>query len=771
MRITRILAVVAVAGALALVVGLRSAARRDRHHAAPRLVAFEGTLRDLASHGLVGGMVRSLFIGQDEEPRLLASALTERNGAYRLEIEVPVGEQGVFLLMASAPDHETVGRQVAPAQHRQDFVLAEGGAAVRVRVHDAGDRPVAGAAVSLSLEPLAGEIGALTVFSATSDGGGDAQFAQLPLAAAKIHWSARAPGHGNAFGEVQKVWGTEPVTIDVRLVPGALVEGELLDTGGARVAGAQVSLSEAVGPWGTRVRTDERGRFSAADVPPGEPLTARLDADAYVLDGGLDEVSFTIPAGEHRYQLTLRAQPAGSIAGEVVGTDGEPVADAEVQAQPADHRAGARRALASDADGRFQLRGLRLDSAWELEVRHPEHAPGFVDGIRPVRGGAPLTVTLVAGGGIAGRVVYDDGSPAAGVELYAHRVQRSSKLVQGLKEFASTETAADGSFAIDHLNPGDLRVEVRPRAHMAWSTIAARVVSGSVAEGKVTHLEPVTLPRGGSLEAEVASEQGEVSDRMVQLSFMQAGARGIPHELVVQRDRQGVIRVDNLEPGRYDVVAHVEHLGTAELTGVEITAANPARVRFVFPRRLELAGVALRPDGKPAAGAHIDVFDERSGSQARYSLAGRAPDNFSGNHAVADALGRFTIGGLERGRYHLRATLPDEAPFDRSLELPAGADPIAVRFAASARCEVQVVGTDQRPSRDLVVVLEGTDGNRESTSLVTDAQGVARFEHLPAGHYRARAVMAGQPTAPCEVTAGQSVSVHIAANSTATARR
>jgi hypothetical protein len=68
-------------------------------------------------------------------------------------------------------------------------------------------------------------------------------------------------------------------------------------------------------------------------------------------------------------------------------------------------------------------------------------------------------------------------------------------------------------------------------------------------------------------------------------------------------------------------------------------------------------------------------------------------------------------------------------------------------------------------------VLEGTDGNRESTSLVTDAGGVARFEQLAAGSYRARAIMTGQPTAACSVAAGQSVAVQIDAPSTASAQR
>ncbi|HEY6176336.1 MAG TPA: carboxypeptidase-like regulatory domain-containing protein, partial [Kofleriaceae bacterium] len=169
--------------------------------------------------------------------------------------------------------------------------------------------------------------------------------------------------------------------------------------------------------------------------------------------------------------------------------------------------------------------------------------------------------------------------------------------------------------------------------------------------------------------------------------------------------------------------------------------------------------------------ATIDIYDDRSGSQARYALAGRAPDNFTGNHGLTDALGRFTVGGLDASHHHLRATLAGEAPLDRALDLAATGAPITVQFASAARCDVHVVGADRHPAGNLVVVLEGRDGNRESTSLVTDPDGLARFDHLPAGTYRARAIMPGQPTTTCTVTAGQSVAVTIAAQSTASAQR
>src|SRR5262249_10700425 len=159
-----------------------------------RLTRFAGTVKRQNGLPVRGASVHSLWIESDQEPRALGDAAADAAGLYHLDLRLAPGAEGVLLLMASAPGFETVGRQIDPTRRRQDVVLAEGAATAAVRVRDADGEPVAAAQVTLSLEPSAGEPGALTLFSAETGTDGRARFETLSLAAGTLHYSARAPG-------------------------------------------------------------------------------------------------------------------------------------------------------------------------------------------------------------------------------------------------------------------------------------------------------------------------------------------------------------------------------------------------------------------------------------------------------------------------------------------------------------------------------------------------------------------------------------------------
>ncbi|HEY6177561.1 MAG TPA: hypothetical protein VIX73_24055, partial [Kofleriaceae bacterium] len=86
----RSIVVAAVAASAALAVALLVVPDREHHRPAPRLTPFAGTVRDLAGHGLTGGAVRSLFIGDDDEPRALGTVLTGPDGRYHMALDVPI---------------------------------------------------------------------------------------------------------------------------------------------------------------------------------------------------------------------------------------------------------------------------------------------------------------------------------------------------------------------------------------------------------------------------------------------------------------------------------------------------------------------------------------------------------------------------------------------------------------------------------------------------------------------------------------------------------
>ena len=730
-----------------LVLWILGGPREPAPHGSPQTATrgFHGVIKDARGKPLAA-RVEAQWIAADADPAVAGSAETGADGVYRLALGAPLTGEGVLVLAASAPAHERAGRRVDPAVARQDFVLAPSPTRVTVAVKNGAGAPVRGAQVTLAVEPEAGEPNALLVLTAATQVGGAAVLEGIPSAAATLHWSVRAPGHAPASGDKAKPWGSAPVLIEVTLQPGATIHGTVVEADGHGVAGALVLVGEDSGPWSAKATTDGTGAFVVRDAPRGRPLVAQLDDADHVLRGGEEEQHFSIPAEADSYQLRLEAQPGGRIAGTVQTSTGRAIEHSVVDAVSTDGRMARRKTGASDAEGRFRITGLRVDTEWRLEARHADFAPGFVDGVRPSRSGGDLRISLVTGGSVSGSVRSDEGG-LEGVEAYAHRVARSAQVTTGLREYASERTGSDGRFHIQHLNPGTYRVEVRSPGRMAWSSIAAKVFEVEVREGETAWVDPVTVARPGALRATFTAGSADPGDPFVQLSFMQAGAKGAPHQFTVQRGASGLAVIEGLEPGRYDVTARLEQQGLVSLSDVVIRPARTTDVRFDFSERPGVSGRVERPDRTPVAAAKVDVYSEGAGSQGRYSLPGRTADNFSGNHALTNQEGAFRVAGVEPGAYVVRITAPGEAPAERRLKVGSAGAIANFVLDPPAVAEVEVLDARGKPLASKVVVLEAEQGRAfagYSESVVTDDRGVAVFRGLPAGAHVVR-VVAGSP--------------------------
>ena len=734
---------------------------------------FHGVVKDLRGAPLPA-LLEATWIAADAEPVVAGSTTADERGAYRLLLELPAARDGVLVLAASAHGLERAGRRAELTAARQDFVLAPAPARVTLLVKDELGKAVSDAQVTLSIEPGAGERNGLLVLTGRTGFAGEKAFEGIPGPAATLHWSVRAVGHAPAFGDRSKAWGSAPSVIEVTLPRGVTVRGLVAEADGRPVSGADVLLAQQTGPWSAKARTDALGAFSISDVPRGGPMSAQLEADGHVLSGGREEAAFSIPLDAEGHDLRLEAEPGGRIAGVVEGAAGGPIAGAAVDAVALDGRMSRRKAAESDRDGRFRIAGLRLDTQWRLEARHAEHAPAFLESVRASRSGGDLRIRLSAGGSIAGLVLGDDGAPLPGVEAYAQRIERAEHLVTGLRELATARAAADGTFKLSHLNPGSYRVELRPPARMAWSPIAASVLEAEVREGQTTRLDAVTLLRPGSLRAWVTSASAaDPGEGFVLLSFMQAGARGAPQKVTLQRGAGGALLVEGLEPGRYDLSARIERSGVSSLANVAIEPGRVTEVSFDFEDRPSLSGVVERADRTPAAAAKVDVFAAAAGSQRGYALPGRAPDNFTGNHSAADANGRYRVHGLEVGEYIVRVTTSGEAPLERRVQVGAAGAVADFILAPPAMAEVSVTGADGRPLASKIVVLESRPGNPTagySESAVTNDRGVVVFRALPAGEHLARVVAGAQPRQSFTATPGETASVAVQVMNASTAR-
>src|SRR5262245_24379944 len=152
------------------------------------------------------------------------------------------------------------------------------------------------------------------------------------------------------------------------------------------------------------------------------------------------------------------ANREGAITGRVIGADGQPMTDAEVFADRIGERPGQGHFAATDGEGNFKLSGLS-PAAYVLFAR----APGYVEAAGPReksvhRRGESVTINMVKGGVITGRVTDETGEPIAGVTVTPYRCRdpEGKPAVPGVERFRISEGVTDdrGIYRVYGLRPG-----------------------------------------------------------------------------------------------------------------------------------------------------------------------------------------------------------------------------------------------------------------------------------------------------------------------------
>jgi hypothetical protein len=207
-----------------------------------------------------------------------------------------------------------------------------------------------------------------------------------------------------------------------------------------------------------RARTDDAvsdasGRFAFPDLPPGEwNLTAKAQGFAESLPRRVQ-----LDAGRSVEGLRLTLRRAGRIAGRVLGSDGEPAVLAGVSVRPSPLvRDDTFRT--TDAHGDFAFDGLspgeyRIDVGWSDPSRGGELTRS---GIALAEGGCveDLVLRIERPCRIEGRVIGEDGSPAAGVSVSA------SEAETGIPRSNFARTDESGAFTLERLPPDEYLIVV-----------------------------------------------------------------------------------------------------------------------------------------------------------------------------------------------------------------------------------------------------------------------------------------------------------------------
>ncbi len=691
-------------------------------------VVLHGTVRGPA--GFLGDAELVLYAGKDKRgggkkptpAPPVAAVSTDARGAFRFE-----GLTGgtALRLVARCAGHVPAEAWLSlPAEGalEQDFALAAG-LQLEGRVEDQRGVPLAG----IDVEAAAKSGPAVRATSAA-----DGRFLLDGLAPGPVWLTARDP-RGLHVGDtwVEARAGERGVVLV--MVRGASLRGEVRERG-QPLAGVRIGLRGADEFLPSRYTTsDSLGAFGFGALEAGEYALHAAHADFF---------EATLPALAVREAaetwVDVELGRGATVRGVVVDQTGEPLEGARVVRLPGLVQGWGRKAegwvegrlaesrwlegepLPDDllglrvartgADGRFALPAL--GDAMHRLVAYAEGYPRggatvrVADGVDP----APLTIRLIAGGQLIGRVLDPVGLPVAGVEV---RVEGASG------EEREVSSDAEGRFRVPELAPG--RYALTAYAGGWKESDAAARAEATVGAGEEVHVDLV-FARGAEVRGRLLADGQPLADVgfLFRLADPDAlGRRGTT-------DGQGRFVVPSLPPGAYDIQLHLEGKNV-----VSLPAEVPEDAPVVDLGELEVPSTRL-------AGQIVDSLAEpvEGASVALYQLAADGAEVRLAAHAWSSAEG-FVLRGMSGGSYRLRVHKPGYLAAVQELELAAGSTRgelrVVLEEGARLRGKVRLADGAPAPSYVIARCQDGPlAGTREQGSFEPD--GSYLVTGLDAGH-------------------------------------
>lgn len=482
---------------------------------------------------------------------------------------------------------------------------------------------------------------------------------------------------------------------------GSPVEGQILNSvTHAGISGIKVMVSSAYRQLIYETTTDADGRFHIPLVAPGDYSIVFATRDYLPLPSS-DPASQIFHVADMTAPVHFQEEltPFGTITGRVFDGEGRPAPGVQIETLQA--RGSGISVTFADGDGRFLARSL-APGPYVLLARPMQPGSGgdeqhhFELQVPPAHEGERVTwaatyypgstersgaqTILIHGGSslttydirlksaplwrVRGVVVDELGKPAAGVDLELH----SSEPQTGPE--ARAQSAADGSFELPAVCPGDWRILAQQkRGTILWTGSApVSVARRDVGEVTVRIAPPFTLH--GFVERDdprpAWGDRPPVTVQLVPVGVTQ-GSR-----LSADERPDGSLHVLNVAPGRYRIQA-IGYIQGYYLESVRLGAVD------VTGQAVDLAagGPLLRVVYRAGAGRAVGLVEHGWGSTVALApedetLLGLPFVRIS----AAGFDGRFDLGGLRPGDYYFWA-------FDR-------ADPNALMDAEFVRALIPI---------------------------------------------------------------------------------
>jgi hypothetical protein len=490
------------------------------------------------------------------------------------------------------------------------------------------------------------------------------------------------------------------------------------------VQGVQVMVCENLkGCPAPQAKTPRTNRLGIYTTDIQARAVGYVNAPSYV------EMSRVLVKGMNIFKLEAATQ----VTGTVVDTQRKPVAGASIQLVRATRPDGSMVSYSCSpfsrsfvfktaADGRYVVPGLPAQGEVWLILQDPRFAEGSINA--QLGANAPAAPPMVArpAAQIAGKVVYGNGKPAAGVSVMV------SVSTMGTS-FAGTK--ADGSYLLQSLAAGQATIAATGSGE--WVSSSVRDLT--TVEGKTVNAPNIVLSSGAIIEGTVADEATgkprpgiEIMVGGPQGSWMTAGGAR------ATSDKTGHYRV-RVGPGANTIqLFNSDGFGRPEPhIRVEVTNGEKKTVPIKVRTQVVLTGKLVDTTGKPLADQRMSVM----------VMADEEHNVGMGGRACTDKAGKFRVTDLVPGK--VRLTLGND--FDvqawevvqpKNLMLPApGPVKFVVRKVDIGKLEGRVTTPAGKPVSGAVVSVWVEAAEPETwlktPSLSTNADGVYRVDGFKPG--------------------------------------
>lgn len=433
-------------------------------------------------------------------------------------------------------------------------------------------------------------------------------------------------------------------------------------------------------------------------------------------------------------QAPDKTPQSGSIRGRVIGEGGRAVADASILAVPINLTSNPQamitsllRPVTSDADGKFDLRGLQ-PGVYSLSAS----ALGYVlsdSGARPFyRTGETVTLTLVKGAVITGRVTSSSGEPLVGMIVRAIKVRDPDNKptrprINPMSEFYDSMSLVMGNlgpfttddrgiYRIYGLEAGYYQVAAGGRSSRGINLGGTGPYDGDAAtyypSSTIDTAAEVTV-RAGDEATSIDIRYRENHGHSISGTVLGAGDSNRQSiEIFLNRVGSGILEsttyvfpmakekgfaFDALLDGEYSVIAMAESGSMIE--GAETMSALLSPTRKVRIAGADVSGLELRlePLASMSGRISIEPISATQKSGCKRSRSARLEEVVISHRSDTDKKreeqsiaqlamlsnttpnekGEFTSGFLRPGIHHLDLQLPGDDLYLRTIVLPAPA--------------------------------------------------------------------------------------------------